>query len=184
MRKIMIILICLLAFSLVKAQKINPEIKTGTTLYSFAMVNGQEFPLILTIKSIQAPVSIGWEVDGYGEGWFTMTAKAVDSATRMIEVTQPAIGETKLGDIETFALISKTAFKSLLANKELILNGQKFKFKASNSNPMKINGAEIDAFHIVNEKGDLELWILNNASFPLVVQSKGMATDILVNEIK
>ena len=49
---------------------------------------------------------------------------------------------------------------------------------------MKIGGKEIDATHIVSEDGKLELWILNNANLPLVLQSVGFPTDIVVAEIK
>ena len=36
----------------------------------------------------------------------------------------------------------------------------------------------------VNEDGKQELWVLNNAAFPLIIQSTGQSTDIIMSEIK
>ncbi|WP_316831181.1 hypothetical protein [Pedobacter aquatilis] len=184
MKKIIAICFCLSIVLGVKAQKTVPEIKAGTVMYAGAFVQGQEFPLILTIKSLTAPVSIGWSVDGYGEGAFEMSAKAFESATELLAVTQPALGVTKLSDKETFGIISKSAFKTLSDTKAFTYSGVNFKVKSPETAALKISGKEVDVFHVVSEDGKQELWILNNAAFPLIVQSVGQATDIAVSEIK
>ena len=183
MKKILLTLISLSLFTISFAQKTLPEIKKGSALSSSVFVSGQEYPLTLTIKSLSGPVSIGWSVDGYGDGSFEMSDKALESATKMSAVAQPALGLTKLGDDETFSLISKAAYKTLADTKEFTYNGIKFKVKASPT-PMKIDDKEIDVTHVVSADGKFEFWILNNPTFPLVVQSTGMPTDIVVNSIK
>ena len=49
---------------------------------------------------------------------------------------------------------------------------------------MKIGGKEVDATHVVSEEGKVELWVLNNAAFPFILQSAGLPTDIVVSAIK
>lgn len=166
------------------AQKSLPEVKAGTTLKCSAYVQGQEFPLSLTLKSIEGPVSVLWSVEGYGDGAFIMSSKALESATKMYITTQPSTGDTKLNDDETFGLISKAAYKTLVDTKTLTYSGIKFKVKTPAANAMKVGGKEIDATHVVSEDGKLELWVLNNSNLPLLVQSAGFPTDIVVTEIK
>ncbi|RZL28202.1 MAG: hypothetical protein EOO96_21195 [Pedobacter sp.] len=184
MKKIIAVCFCLAIFVGAKAQKSIPGIKAGTVMSASAFVQGQEFPLVLTVKSITAPVSIGWAVDGYGDGAFEMSEKAVESGTQLAAVTQPALGVTKLGDTETFGIISKAAFKMLSETKAFTYGGQKFKVKSPDTGVVKISGKEIDVFHVVSEDGKQELWIMNSAAFPFIVQSVGQATDITITEIK
>ncbi|MFC3562262.1 hypothetical protein [Pedobacter jamesrossensis] len=184
MKKI-IAICCLLATSLGSyAQKFVPELKNGTVMTATAIVGGQEFPLALKIISATAPVSIGWAVDGYGEGSFEMSEKAFSSGSELLQVTQPALGATKLSDTQSFSLISKDAFKTLTDTKAFTYGGAKFKIKTPESAAIKVNGKDVDTFHVLTEDGKQELWILNNAAFPLVIQSVGQATDIIISEIK
>ncbi|MGF1923017.1 MAG: hypothetical protein ACQUHE_02465 [Bacteroidia bacterium] len=183
MKKIFLSLVCLGCFISAFAQKTLPEIKAGTSLQCIAYVQGQEVPLALTLKTIEGPVNVLWSVEGFGDGSFVMSAKALESATKMYVTTQPATGETKLSDDETFGMISKAAYKTLTETKMLTYGGMKFKLKAPAS-AMKIGGKEIDATHIVSEDGKIELWILNNPNLPLLVQSTGFATDIVITDIK
>ncbi|TKC08091.1 hypothetical protein FA048_13095 [Pedobacter polaris] len=184
MKKIIFTLIAFIFSIAVYAQKILPEIKVGTVLHCSAYVEGQAYPLLLTIKSMSGPVSIAWAVNGYGEGTFEMTAKSLESGSKVYVPTQPASGATKLSDEETFGIISKTAYKSLIDKKAFPYSGINFKIKASDSSPMKLGGKEVDATHVVSEDGKMELWILNNAAFPIILQSVGLTTDIVVSEIK
>lgn len=184
MKKI-IAICCFLAIGFgVKAQKFVPEIKSGSAITASANVNGQEFPLALKIISVTAPVSIGWGVDGYGEGSFEMSEKAFKAGTALAQTTQPALGVTKLADAETFCIISQAAFKSLVDTKAFKYGDATFKVKTPETAAIKINGKDADTFHVVSEDGKLELWVLNNAAFPLIVQSIGQSTDITISEIK
>ncbi|WP_421942566.1 hypothetical protein [Pedobacter sp.] len=184
MKKIISTLCLIAIFSVAKAQKFVPEIKTGTIITATAVVGGQEFPLALKIVSATAPYSIGWGVDGYGEGAFEMSEKAFTNGTELLQVSQPALGTTKLTDTQTFGVISKDAFKTLVDKKAFTYGGNTFKIKTPETAAIKINGKDVDAFHVINGNGSQELWILNNAAFPLIIQSTGQATDIVMLEIK
>lgn len=166
-----------------KAQKLAPEIKEGTTLVSSVFVQGQELPLVLTVKKATKPFSLAWSVDGYGDGFFEMTENAMAKGTKLAMPTQPALGVTKLDDDETFGIISKAAFKLLVDNKEFTVNGIKFKVKPT-ATAFKISGKEVDVFNLINAESKAEMWVLNNANFPMILQTAGMPIDIIVQEIK
>ena len=183
MKKIALTFLAMVLYTVSFAQKTLPEIKVGTTFNCSAFVQGQEFPLTLSVKSMAGPVSIGWVVDGYGEGTFEMTSNALENAKTMLLVTQPETGATKLSDDETFGIISKSAFKSLTEKQEFTYSGINFKLK-SPATAFKIGANEVDASHVVSADGKFEFWILNNPNFPFVLQSAGMPTDITVAEIK
>lgn len=183
MKKILLTFFALCLTIVVFAQKLSPTIKEGTVIYSSAFVQGQEFPLILKIKSAATPFVMQWSVDGYGEGTFEMSENAVTKGNRLFTPTQPSLGATKLADDETFGMISKEAFKTLVEKKELILSGMTFKVKPV-ATAMKFGDKELDVIHLTNAEGKLEIWILNNEKFPLIFQTSGMPTDMTVVEIK
>ena len=184
MKKIISSLCFIAMFFVANAQKFVPEVKTGTLITANAIVNGQEFPLALKIISATAPYSIGWGVDGYGEGSFEMSEKAFTDGSELLQVSQPATGSATLTDKQTFGIISKSAFKSLVDTKSFTYSSAKFKVKTPEGAALKVNGKDVDTFHVVSEDGKQELWILNNAAFPLIIQSTGQATDIVMLEIK
>jgi hypothetical protein len=183
MKKILLTFFALCLTIVVFAQKLSPTIKEGTVISSSAFVQGQEFPLMLKIKSAVTPFAIEWTVEGYGDGTFVMTENAVAKGNRLFSPTQPSLGVTKLADDEIFGMISKEAYKTLVDKKELTLSGITFKVKPV-ATAMKFGDKELDVTHIVGAEGKLELWILNNEKFPLILQTSGMPTDILVVDIK
>ena len=184
MKTLFLSLLCVCILTTANAQKTLPDVKVGTIMYATALVNGSDFPVELSIKSLSAPFSIGWSVEGYGEGSFDMSNKALDSAMNISSSGQPALGATKLNDNETFGIISRTAYKSLAATKSFTYSGMKYKVKTPDNAPFKLGGKEIDVTHVTTEDGKIELWILNNPTFPLILQSSGLETDITVSEIK
>lgn len=183
MKKIFLSLLCLgLTLSLF-AQKVLPEIKDGTKMNAVVYAQGQELPLGLSVKATKNAVTLAWSVEGYGDGEFLMSEKGLESGTALF-LTQPGLGTTKLSDSETYGLISKTAFKSLVDTKGFTYNGIKFKAKTTGAKPMNIGGKEVDVTHIASEDGKIELWILNNPNFPFILQTAGMPFDTVVTEIK
>lgn len=183
MKKIFLTFIGLCLTIVVFAQKLSPTIKEGTVISSSAFVQGQEFPLMLKIKSVGTPFVMEWAVEGYGDGTFEMTSNAVAKGNRLFTPTQPSLGATKLADDETFGMISKESYKNLVDKKELTLSGINFKIKPV-ATAMKFGDKELDVTHLVGADGKLELWILNNENFPLILQTAGMPTDIIVLDIK
>lgn len=183
MKRIILTLCYLGLLVTAQAQKIMPEIKAGTTLGATAYVNGQEVPVLFTLKRIEAPITFAWSVDGYGEGEFEINQKGYESG-KSIYTEQPPQGTVKLGDNETYGLISKEAYKSLADTKTFTYNTLKFKTKETGAKPMKFGDKEVDVTHVASEDGKVELWILNNPNFPLILQTAGFGIDILIHQIK
>ncbi|RYY26241.1 MAG: hypothetical protein EOP41_04690 [Sphingobacteriaceae bacterium] len=164
------------------AQKYVPQIKTGTVLnYSaYHKAFGQDVPLTLTVLSTVAPVQLQFYVPQLGKGVFEMSAKAVESGKKMA-IKEPAMdGITKLKDDETLAILSKTTFGNLTANKTFELNGQTFTV-TNDATPFKINDKEADVFYAVTANGKTKLWILNNPDFPLICKLTGGPQGIDLN---
>ncbi len=174
---------CLGFLLVAQAQKVMPEIKAGTTLSATVYVQSRDVPVLFTIKRIEAPITFAWFVEGYGEGEFEINQKAFENG-KAIYTQQPPQGITKLGDDETYGLISKEAYKSLADHKTFTYNTIKFKTKETGVKPLKFGDKEVDATNVASEDGKLELWILNNPNFPLILQTTGFGLDILINEIK
>lgn len=183
MKRIFLSLVCLSLTLVSFAQKTLPEIKDGTKMTASAFLQGQAYPLNFVIKSAKAPISLAWSVEGYGDGEFVISEKALESGTS-IYLTQPNLGTTKLSDSETYGLISKAAYKSLIDTKGFSYSGIKFKAKTTGLNPLKIGNKEIDASQVASEDGKIEFWILNNPIFPFILQTAGLPIDILITDIK
>lgn len=183
MKKIFLTLLTLCLTVVLYAQKTMPTIKEGTVLDCNAFVQGQQIDLTLTIKSVAVPFVIGWSVDGYGDGTFEMSANAIEKGNKFFMPTQPSLGATKLADDEFFGILPKTVYQTLVTTKELTLSGINFKVKPI-ATPMTIGGKEIDVTHLVGGDGKLEIWVLNNEKFPLILQTAGLPTDITVVDIK
>ncbi len=183
MKKIFLSLMCLSFSMALFAQKTLPEIKDGTQMNASVYAQGQELPLGLKVKTDKGTFTLAWSVEGYGDGEFVMSEKALEGGTSIF-LTQPGLGTTKLSDSETYGLISKAAFKSLVDTKGFTYNGIKFKAKTTGISPMKIGGKEIDVTQVASEDGKIELWILNNPNLPFILQTAGMPFDTIVTEIK
>ncbi len=183
MKRILLSLFCLSISLSLFAQKTLPEIKAGTNMVANAYLQGVAYPLIFSVKSIKAPITLAWSVEGYGDGEFVISEKALESGKSLF-LTQPELGTTKLSDSETYSLISKAAYKLLIDTKAFTYSGIKFKAKTTGLVPFKIGDKEIDATQIASEDGKIELWILNNPNFPFILQTVGLPIDIIISEIK
>jgi hypothetical protein len=178
MKKLSIVLSFMIAALGVFAQKYVPKFKAGSTIDYMVAYQGQDIPFGLTVKSTGDPLILQWDIDNYGSGTFEMTAKAVQSGTKM-GLSQPAPGvANKLGDNETFSLISKAALESLSKTKAFEYGGTKYTDKTDAAVPFKINGKDADVYHVISTDGKHEMWILNNPDLPLVCKTKGNPSGI------
>ncbi len=182
MKKIKLLFAFILFSTFTFAQKFNPEIKSGTSIGSVVIMQGQEIEVLININKDDKGVGMKWSVPGFGEGEFKMTNAGVENGS-MMYAGQPGMGLTQLTDSETFGMISKAAFKSIVDNKTLTYNGVKYVVK-NTAEEIKVNDQVVDAHHLVTEDGKNALWILNNAEYPLVLQSMGQPMDIIIITIK
>lgn len=186
--KTILILFAFVAVSLnVLAQKYVPQIKTGTVLNytAYARAFDKTLPAVLTISEINAPMRIKWLINGLGTGTYEISAKAIQSGTKMT-LREPGFEEvTKLKDSETLAFLSKDTFTALISNKAFELNGQKFTVTEGAPSYM-IDGKETDTFYAVTANGKTKIWILNNPDFPLICKIEGtpQGIDLALNSVQ
>ncbi len=174
MKNICLIALTLIVSHVVMAQKYVPKIIVNTVLnYNVvATSTGQQIPLTLTILNLNDPVRMKWGIPGLGTGTFEISAKGVESATKMY-LSEPAPDDvTKLKDNESIMVISKAQYKALIQSQAFELNGAKFIVKTE-AVPYKINDKEADVIHSVSANGKVEMWILNNPDFPLICKLTG-----------
>lgn len=187
MRKLLILTACTLLSLSVWAQKYVPQIKNGTILNYTANVRamGQTLPVVMTITEINAPLRIKWVISGLGTGTYEVSAKAIQSGTKMA-LREPGYEPvTKLKDNETIAFLSKDTFSSLVTNKAFELNG--LKFTVTDGAPAyMLDGKEADTFYAVSANGKTKLWVLNNAEFPLICKIEGaqQGIDLTLNSVQ
>lgn len=179
MKKIFVIAFIALLSTAVKAQKVLPEVKAGTTLSMDLDYHGQALVLGLTIKSMGDVINIDWNVSGTG-GTFAMKAKGLESGSKFGGDQPAPDAVTALKDDETFMCISKSAYQSLKKDKKFVYSGLTYIVK-DNADGFKLEGKPADATFAATEDGKTSLWILNNANYPLTLAMKGNPVGIDYN---
>jgi hypothetical protein len=187
MKKLFTLIPCILLSITVWAQKYVPQVKAGTVLNytAYARNFGQTLPAVLTISQMEAPLQIKWTISGLGSGIFQISAKAIQSGTKMA-LKEPGMDPvTKLKDNETLAFISKDTFNALVTTKAFELNGQKFTV-TDNAPAYQLDGKDTDTFYAVTANGKTKLWILNNPDFPLICKIEGapQGIDMTLNSVQ
>jgi len=181
MKKLSLMILALVLGTTAFGQKFVPTINGNSVIsYTFTQNDGQPIPLTLTITSLGAPTKMDWSIDGYGNGSYEMSAKALESGKGMsIATPQPDI-LTKLPDYKTVACISKEAFNNLVKTQAFEYDDLKYSVTKTDVSLM-LNDKPLDVFHAVATNGKGELWILNNPDFPLICKTKDNAQGVDLN---
>ncbi len=174
MKKLLLILITTVLGTSLFAQKIVPAITGNSVLNYTTSQNGQDIPLVLTITNFGDPIKMDWNMDGIGSGSYEMSAKSLQSGKSTPASTPAADELTRLASYQTFACISKDAFNSMIKNNTFEYDDLKFSVKADAA-PFTVDNKQLDVIHAIATNGKGELWILNNAGFPLICKSKDSA---------
>src|ERR1700761_2650690 len=132
-------------------QKYVPNIKEGTVLnyHVVSRATGQPAGITLTIISLTPPVKIKWDIPFVGSGFFEMSAKSIQSATKTL-AEEPAADEvTTMKDDQTLLILSKDTYNSMVTNKTFQLNGYTFNVQTDTVS-YKINKQNADVFYAVS----------------------------------
>jgi hypothetical protein len=174
MNKLYVVVLALLIGNMAFAQKYVPKVGVGTKINYNVMATavGQQVPLTLTVISLNDPMKLKWDVPGLGTGSIMMSAKALESGTKM-RLEEPAPNEdTQYKDDETLLVISKNALNDLIKNQAFEFNKIKFIAKPL-AVPYKINDQEADVLYATTANGKIAVWILNNPDFPIICKFTG-----------
>jgi len=172
MKNIYIFILLVFTSYTASAQKYVPQIKEGTVMnYSVrSRATGQPAGITLTIISLSPPVKIKWEIPFVGKGFFEMSAKSIQSATKTL-AEEPAPDETTtMKDNETLLILSKDTYNGMITNKSFLLNGYTFNVQTDTAT-FKINKQDADVIYAVSTKGNRKIWVLNNPDFPLICKA-------------
>lgn len=181
MKKVLVVALIALLGTAVKAQKLLPEIKTGTNLSMDLDYHGQALVLGLTVKSMGDVINIDWSASGAG-GTYAMKAKGLEGGTKFGGDQPQPDAVTALNDDETFMCISKSAYKTMADKKSFVYSGLTYTVK-DNADGFKVDGKAVDATFAATADGKTSLWILNNANFPVTLAMKGNPAGIDYNTV-
>ncbi len=189
MKKLMVLFLLGLIARQSEAQQAQtvPVIKAGTKIEERFSLYGQTVPISITVNALTDSVLLNWTIRGLSSGSYQISAAGFEKGTRINFVQPVPLSVVKLGPEETFAIISKAAFRALKKTRKLMYNNTTYVLKENNKEkPFTIGSQELDVLHVtgVEEAGDL--WILNDPEFPLICQFKNnpLGIDFTVTAIK
>lgn len=170
-----------------EAQQPVPVIKAGTKIEERFLLYGQTVPIGITVQAMTDSVLLNWTIRGLSSGSYLISATGFQKGTKINFVQPVPLSVIRLAPDETFAIISKDAFKTLKKTRKLMYNNTTYVLKDdTKEKPFTIGGQELDVLHVtgVEEAGDL--WILNDPEFPLICQFKNnpLGIDFTVTAIK
>ena len=161
------------------AQKYIPVIKTGSVLnFSIYLKNmGQNADLNLTVTSLKDPITLHWNVPGYGGGEFEMPVKSLENAKKTVLSPPAPDGVTKINTDETLMVLSKALYAEATNTKAFELNSIKYTIIPDTA-VYKINDKVTDIFHAVSADKKSEIWVLNSPDYPIICQARGVTKGI------
>lgn len=159
--------------TIVSAQKLTPVIKPGTVINMVVTDHGLVIPVSVTIKNTGDTLNLAWEETKTAANKKDFYA---DRITRLF--TQPhqeGVASARFQNDETFISVSRTLYKRFLnSGKKTLLYQNNFYSNAmdNNTTDFTLEGRFVDATYLETKDGKYQLWLLNYAPFPLILQTK------------
>lgn len=168
MKKIVLGMMVVLAGMATQAQ--DKQIKEGSVLrYNVMPGNGVVKYQIQLEKLSPELVSFGWVSPGGRTGNFVLHKAAIDSATS--GYWQPPVdGTTDFESSQLALLISKKIWNDIQQDKAINYDGVVYKVKSKDTEYAAGNG-KVRA--VCLESASSKIWVLNNASLPLILKTAG-----------
>jgi hypothetical protein len=168
-----ILLLSLAALGSVVARAQSPALAVGigtTFSYNFEL-HGQHAPFELTIASATDTLKLKWRIRNLAGGTYAVSPTAWQQANAL-SVAQPLPGPpVRLPDSQTFMMLSKSAYATLLAQHRFEYNNTVYDLRDDlGAHPLLLGGQPLDVLHVVAQGDATELWILRNATFPVICQ--------------
>jgi hypothetical protein len=154
-----------------QAQALAPAVGVGTTFSYVFELHGQHAPFELTIASATDTLKLKWRIRNLAGGVYAVSPTAWQRANAL-HVAQPLPGPpVRLPDNQTFLMLSKSAYATLLAQHRFEYNNTVYDLRDDlGAYPLLLGGQPLDVLHVVAQGDATELWILRNASFPVICQ--------------
>jgi hypothetical protein len=174
----------LYSFISLAQQTNNKVIQKGTVLTYTIYPPGMAVNYSFTIDSMSANyLSIGWMSESGRVGQFIMNETSVQKASKGYWLPPQPDVVTALDSDQLVLCLSASLWDQLQQTKKVKFDGDVFALKQSNLNEqIRINNQAIDALYIESDQGT-GIWLLNNASFPLILKIKNNTAGVDVEII-
>lgn len=150
------------------SQNYVPSIKNNTGLSYVCKLHGQTRTLTLLTKTTKDTLVFGLETKGVKTNIVT-SQKALKKGDAL------SFNQGEYSDVlilkpnETFFMISQSAYQDLVKSKKFVYNNTTYILDEKNDKSnVDLEGKSIDAFHVVAQIDETEMWIIKNPDFPLI----------------
>jgi hypothetical protein len=171
LKKLLLLSLATLGSTTARAQAPPPAVGVGTTFgYNFEL-HGQHASFELAIANATDTLKLKWRIRGLTGGVYAVSPMAWQQGTAL-HVAQPLPGPpVQLPDNQTFMMLSKKAYATLLAQHRFEYNNTVYDLRDDlGVHPLLLGGQPLDVLHVVAQGDATELWILRNATFPVICQ--------------
>jgi len=184
MKKLIYIALLLIMGLNASAQRLTPVLKEGTTFKYTFYLHGQQSAFQVTLNHVADSLLLGWNIRGLAGGTYLISASGLNKGNSLSFAQPEAFKEIKLDDNQTFCMISRSAFKDLVAKQQFMYDHTVYELK-SDSTVVMIDNQPLDVLHVTAQNETTEFWILNNPDFPIICQSKAnpLGIDMKLNAI-
>jgi hypothetical protein len=188
MKRILLIGFLCFHFNLLQAQVQQVPIKQGLTLEYTIFPVGQVFPCTFILDtSASGTLTIDWKNEAGRGGKYFMTRASLDSGTLAFWGPPTYDQEITLDPEQTLLILSRKQWQELQKNGRVNFDGLIYnRREATGDNQLLIDGKPADAIFMQSETGDTRIWVLNNATLPLLlkVDKNRFGVDLQIERVK
>jgi hypothetical protein len=179
MKNIFLVVSALVSLSAVSQDRLNPAVKQGTKFTYIVHTGGQDYNFSTSLDSVSADyVKMGWNIEGLGSGGWIMKKNSLEKGTHGFWDQPIAGSDVDLSDDQTVLMLSKAQWQSLQKEKKISFDDQSFVVKTPTDQQLqKLSGKVLDLILLETGNG-YRIWVLNNASFPMIFKIEGNPRDI------
>ena len=168
MKNILLMILFSIVYQKTAAQNYIPEIKKNTVLNYVCKLHGQTRTLSLTAQTVNEGLAFKLETRGV-KSTIVMLPEAVKNGTELSFNQGENAPIINLKPTETFFMISQSAYQDLVKNGSFIYNSTTYVLdKKEDQEAFSIDGKTVDAFHVIAQIDETEMWIVKNPEFPLI----------------
>lgn len=188
MKRMLLAGFILVNLSDLQAQSQQIPIKQGLVLEYTIFPMGQVFPCTITLDTTSTgDLNIGWKNESGRGGKYIVSRAALDSGTTAFWGPPDYDQVISLDAEQTMLVLPRKQWNELQANGRVNFDGQFYNRQgATGDNQLLIGGKPAEAIFLQSENGDTRIWVLNNATLPLLlkVDKNRFGVDLVIERVK
>jgi hypothetical protein len=188
MKRLLLAGFILVNVSGLQAQLQQIPIKQGLVLEYTIFPMGQVFPCTFTLDTTSSgDLNISWKHESGRGGKYIVSRASLDSGTIAFWGPPNYDQEITLDPEQTMLVLSRKQWHELQKNGRVNFDGQFYNRQgAIGDNQLLIDGKPGDAIFLQSETGDTRIWVLNNATLPLLlkVDKNRFGVDLVIERVK